>query len=249
MLDWFTWKGVDCTDYGIHALTQPNRVRPKERFESISIPGRSGALTQLEGDDVYDNITVSFLCIVHDDSRLDEINTYLSGKGKLSPANRPNGFFNGRLNSQIDYASIVRGNPHKNFSVAFDCEPFFYLSSGDVTTTYSKPKSGKNIVLNNPGNIWSAPLFTVYGTGDCDITFGTKTISLTDIGSVPNGYITVDCAAKVAYTGIPGSASTPVQLVGTHVSGLWPTIGTGSTNMVPTGSITKIQLTPRWRFL
>ena len=52
MMDWFEWNGVRCTQYGIHVLEQPPVTIPSERVAFTDVPGRSGSLTQLEGDDV-----------------------------------------------------------------------------------------------------------------------------------------------------------------------------------------------------
>ena len=57
MMDWFEWNGVRCTQYGIHVLEQPSITIPSERVTFTDVPGRSGSLTQLEGDDVYDDIS------------------------------------------------------------------------------------------------------------------------------------------------------------------------------------------------
>ena len=55
MNDWFEWNGVKCTDYGIYVTEQPPPTIPEERVTFTNIPGRSGSLTTLEGDYVYDN--------------------------------------------------------------------------------------------------------------------------------------------------------------------------------------------------
>ena len=64
MMDWFEWNGIRCTQYGIHVLEQPPVTIPSERVTFIAVPGRSGSLTQLEGDDVYDDMFAA-LGIVH----------------------------------------------------------------------------------------------------------------------------------------------------------------------------------------
>ena len=249
MLDWLIWKGVDCTEYGIHVLGQPSFAKPKERTETITIPGRSGALTKLEGDDVYDNLQLSCTCLIHNSERIGDIDAYLSGASQVEFATRPGGFYNARISNQIAYSKVLRGNPHMNFTIQFDCEPFFYLSVGNVAIPYYNPTSGTAIELYNPGNIWSEPLITVWGTGDIDLVFDSGELSLTSVNTTTYGYITIDSAAKVAYTGTHGSTDQPLALVGTHVSGTWPRINQGVTKFTPTGTARRIDLTPRWRCL
>ncbi len=57
--DWFSWNGVKCTEYGIHVLEQPPPTIPLERVSCTSVPGRPGSLTILEGEAVYDDMTLS----------------------------------------------------------------------------------------------------------------------------------------------------------------------------------------------
>ena len=71
MKDWFTWKGKRCTEYGIRVVRQPDIVRPQERITFTTVPGRSGSLTTLEGDDVYDDILLTVECVIRDLNRLD----------------------------------------------------------------------------------------------------------------------------------------------------------------------------------
>lgn len=61
------------TNYGIHVVQQPEIVRPAERATFNSVPGRSGTLTTLEGDDVYDDFILSVECSITDISRLTDI--------------------------------------------------------------------------------------------------------------------------------------------------------------------------------
>ena len=55
MNDWFEWNGVKCTDYGFYVTEQPPPTIPEERVTFTNIPGRSGSLTSLEGDFVYED--------------------------------------------------------------------------------------------------------------------------------------------------------------------------------------------------
>ena len=255
MLDWFTWNGVDCRDYGIHVLQQPTYFRAKERVENITIPGRSGALTRLEGDDVYDNQQLTCTCIIHnsEDNRVENINSWLRGNGKLVFATRQNGFFKGRLNSQLQYAQLVRGNPHLSFQLQFDCAPYFFLNSGETPMTYERPANLSDsrwiVSIENLGTVPSQPLIKVTGTGDGDIWCGTQEVSLLSVDTTKYGYVVLDSDAKVAYTGEIGSAVQPLEMVGTHVQGAWIELPTGTSQLILSSSITSIVLTPRWRCL
>ena len=70
MNDWFEWNGVRCTEYGVHVLEQPPLTMPSERATFTVVPGRSGSLTTLEGDDVYDDLVLTATCIIDDPARI-----------------------------------------------------------------------------------------------------------------------------------------------------------------------------------
>lgn len=55
---------LSCANFGMQVMQFPPIYRAKERVTEIQIPGRSGALTQLEGIDVYEATTRNCVCIV-----------------------------------------------------------------------------------------------------------------------------------------------------------------------------------------
>ena len=78
----------------------------------MDVPGRSGSLTVLEGDAVYDDLVLTAQCIVENTERYAEIAAYLKGSGKVTFANRPEGYYEARITNQIPFEKILRGNPH-----------------------------------------------------------------------------------------------------------------------------------------
>lgn len=240
--DWFEWNGIRCTNYGMHVLSPPSIVRPTERVEHQTIPGRAGTLTYIEADHVYDDSVLACTCIIDDteDSRIEKICGWLTGSGSIVFATRPSGFYKGRVSNQITFDKVVRGNPHVSFQVQFRCEPFFYLNSGLNTVTVSG--SGRSIT--NLGNVPSQPLLRVTGSGEGTIMCGGVAM-LVDLTGL--AYLMIDCEAKIAYKGASGTPGDPLILLGTRVSGDWLTIPTGSPNFSLTGGISSVVVTPRWR--
>lgn len=259
--DWFEWNGVRCTNYGMHALTMPSFIRPNERMEQVTIPGKAGALTLLEGDEVYDALALSTSCVIDDPygtdpnhpyatTPIEQICGWLKGAGTVKFANRREGYYKGRIANQISFDQAVRGNPHRLFSVQFQCDPFFYLDSGNTsfTITAESGASSTTQLINNPGNISSMPLLVVSGTGEGTIMCGGSTMIIDFAGdNSAIADIKLDCEAKIAYRGTAGSASDPLILYGTRVTGDWFKIPTGSSYFVISGGITSVVVTPRWR--
>ena len=171
MMDWFEWNGVRCTQYGIHVLEQPSITIPSERVTFTDVPGRSGSLTQLEGDDVYDDMVLTANCLIDAPSRIPEIAAWLRGSGTVTFANRRGGFYHARVVNQLPFEKILRGNPHRSFAINFRCKPFWYLS--DVE-----------------------PIITVYGYGEITLMVG---MTITELEITDK--ITLDTPLMEAYVG------------------------------------------------
>lgn len=99
MTDWFEWNGVRSTAYGIHVSEHPPITLPAERAAFTSVPGRSGSLTTLEGNDVYDDMILTATCWLSDPSQIANIAAWLRSSGpnvgfnKVTFANRQCGFY------------------------------------------------------------------------------------------------------------------------------------------------------------
>ena len=110
MNNYFIWNGKRSTEYGVFVSEQPPITFPEERSKQTTIPGRPGSLTTLEGDDVYEDLTLSAKCFIRDPAMIPNIGTWLKGGGKVTFANRPGGYYNARISNQIPFEKILRGN-------------------------------------------------------------------------------------------------------------------------------------------
>ena len=192
MNDWFEWNGVRSTEYGVHVLEQPVLTLPNERATFVDVPGRSGSLTVLEGESVYDDLVLTAQCIVENTERYEEIAAFLKGSGRVTFANRPEGYYEARIVNQIPFEKILRGNPHRSFAVNFRCKPFWYAES---VPTITVTKSGT--FVTNPGNIYAEPKITVVGSGSITLMVALTIIELEGIA----GNITLNSALQEAYSG------------------------------------------------
>ena len=232
MTDYFIWNGVDCRTKGIHVSELPPITIPLERSKQTNVPGRPGSLTQLEGDDVYDDMILTATCFIADPAQIPAIAAWLKGKGTVTFANRTGGRYNARIANQIPFEKVLRGNPHCSFAVNFRCYPFWYQENvSDVTITTSGG------TITNPGSVYSEPLITVYGSGNITLMVGTTIVELTDVSSS----IVLDCALKEAYKG--------TTLMNDHMSGDFPVLKPGLNAVSWSGNVTSIVISPRWRYL
>ena len=232
MKDYFIWNGVDCRTYGIHVSEQPPITLPAERSTQTNVPGRPGSLTTLEGDDVYDDLLLTATCFITDTGRIGDIGRWLKGGGTVVFANRPGGHYKARIANQIPFEKILRGNPHCSFSVNFRCYPFWYQDDvEDVTAT------APATVLNNPGSVYAEPVLTVYGDGDITLMIGQQIVELEGI----SGSIVIDSVLKEAYK--------DSDLQNDRMSGEFPVLLPGGNAISWTGDVSRIVVTPNWRYL
>ena len=230
--DWFEWNGVKCTAKGIHVLEQPPITVPAERVTYTNVPDRPGSMTTLEGEDVYDDMILTAQCIVADPTQIPVIAGWLKGSGTVTFANRPGGFYYARVTNQIPFEKILRGNPHRRFSVNFRCKPFWY-QAGVQNVTISTSGS----TITNPGTVYSEPVITVNGSGDITLMVGTKIIELTGITSS----ITIDSVLQEAYSGTSD--------MNAHMSGEFPVLKPGMNEIGWSGNVTSVVVQPNWRYL
>lgn len=230
--DWFEWNGVKCTAKGIHVLEQPPITVPAERVTYTNVPGRPGSMATVEGEDVYDDMILTAQCIVADPTQIPVIAGWLKGSGTVTFANRPGGFYHARVTNQIPFEKILRGNPHRSFSVNFRCKPFWYQAGvQNVTIT----TSGNTIT--NPGTVYSEPVMTVTGSGDITLMVGTKIIELTGI----TNSITIDSVLQEAYNGVTD--------MNAHMSGEFPILKPGMNAISWSGNVSSVVVQPNWRYL
>ena len=232
MKDWFEWNGIRCTSYYIRVSEQPPLTVPQERAAFTDVPGRSGSLTTLEGEDVYDDMVLTAECFLANPAMIPAVAGWLRGSGKVTFANRPGGFYYARVVNQIPFEKILRGNPHRRFAVNFRCKPFWYASNVPSVTI-----SQNGGTITNPGSVHSEPVITVYGAGDITLMVGQTILELTDISDS----ITLDSELLEAYQGL-----VPMN---DHVSGEFPVLKPGLTSVSWTGNVTRVVIAPNWRYL
>ncbi|MBQ6646991.1 MAG: hypothetical protein IJM56_09975, partial [Clostridia bacterium] len=64
MKDYIGFKGVNSKDVGLIVTEMPEITLPEERVTFTTIPGRSGTLTQREGEDVFNDVTLPVKCYI-----------------------------------------------------------------------------------------------------------------------------------------------------------------------------------------
>lgn len=237
---WFSFAGRKNTDadLDVRMISMPTRPHPARKGKLTDVPGVNGKLFQDEK--AYDRILVTVRVVAPDNDNIDNVNAWLDGEGNLIFGDEPERAYHARITKEFSRSNRMPRLRGQEFTITFDCEPFRYNANAAIDS--ERYYSGETIT--NPGTVASAPLLLVNGNGDGTLMIGSNTLIFNDL----KYYVYVDCESKIAYTG-GSSATDPMMLATQHVTGEWPEIQPGDSQVSFTGGITSVIITPRWRWL
>jgi len=224
----FIWKGKDSyEDFGIVINKLPHEVIPESDIEEIEIIGRDGTLTI--DNKAKKSYLLTIECTLIDFGKIEEIKTWLQGAGDLV-FNWKNDFkYEARLNSKVDIKQVL--SILGEFQIIWKVQP------------YKKSIRNDQIILNAPGTIYnpgsanSKPVIKVYGTGAITLTINSNIVNLTNV----SGYVTINSDLMDCYK--------DTILKNTDMNGEFPEFIKESNVISWTGTVTKIEITPNWRWL
>ena len=229
---WFKWNGTRSDAMGVILNAAPQIIKPEERVEHVTIPGRAGDLTVTEGDDIYQSYIQTVGIAVQYASQVPAVEAWLRGDGQLILSSQPGRQQTARVIGAVELQKHSRGLDWWEGDVQFYCSP---IKSDPDETTIEVTSSGTTIT--NPGNMTAFPLITITGSGAITISCGGKVLSIPECVS---GW-TVDSENEWILSG-----NTPQERA---CSGEFPTFAPGESTLAFTGSITKLTITPRWRYI
>lgn len=229
---WFLWNNR--YSYNMHVRSERAEIiRPEERVEHVTIPGRSGDLTLTEGEDIYNpyirTVPVSVVGLSH----MEEAERWLRGDGYVTFDSQPELKQKARIIGAVNFQKHSRNVDTWHGNVQFYCQPWKTLLEEEP---FDVTESGTEI--NNPGTVAAMPRIQITGSGTVSISIGNKTLV---IPACQTGW-TADCENKWIL-----NAGGEPQF--SAWSGKFPTMEPGSNYIRWTGNITKLTITPGWRFL
>lgn len=234
----FTWKCDKASSKGVIVSEYPPIIRPEQRLESVVIPGRSGEVYLRQEADTYNSYVKECICYLNPKAAgtdLAAVAGWLAGSGEVVFDNEPDYSYIARIAYQIPFEKILRGRPHQRFVVPFLVQPF----KKKATTEADIVVTVKSTTVNNVGTVPSRPKLKVEGSGNVTLMIGQTITVITGISTS----ITIDTDAGLAFDN-SGAINASAQ-----VSGDWPVLAVGNNNVTWTGTVSKITITPRWRYL
>ena len=192
----FTFGGVSTAAYGLVVEGSGDYSAPKRAVDSISVPGRNGAIIIDQGH--YENIEVEYNVVVNDATQSDfrdSIDAFRNaivaqlGYQRLEDTYHPGEYRMAAYAGGLDEDPAFHGKGAV-FKVKFDCKPQRWLTSGETAVEVD---SGDEIT--NPTLFEASPLLMVDGYGSLtvngydiklsDETFGAITLAT----SVESAYV------------------------------------------------------------
>ena len=229
---WFEWNGVKSTTKGIKLQEMPQIIRPEERIEHVTIPGRAGEVTLTEGEDIYNSYIQTIPLAIDSAADVSAAEKWLRGSGYVTFSGQSTLKQQARVINSVEFRKHSRNSSWWEGEVQFYCDPL-----KELITEAAVEVTSSGATVNNPGDTVSRPLITVAGSGDITITIGGKTIAIEGLTS---GW-KIDSDLQWILDG-----TTPQQGVYT---GEFPVFNPGNNTVAFTGSITKLTINGRWRYL
>lgn len=236
----FTFAGRDShVDFGIIVSSRPTIPSPKRRVSYIEVPGRDSSLRYDEG--TYDDITIAIECTVKGEKimeRLDGIKAWLlsAGESGLIFSFQPDRKYIAQVVNAIDFKQGFKIT--SQFVVVFNCRPFKYA----VNNTPVIIATGLGSTLINQGTVTSRPVIKIYCSGSGRFKINGAEVALSNITVQ---YITLDSELEEAYYIENGQMKNANNLM----AGEFPILSVGDNTITYTGGITKLEITPNWRWL
>ena len=225
----FIWKNKDSyLDFGIIINKRPPAIRAEKNVQEIEVPGRDGDLTVDDG--TYKPITFPFICTLLDTSNLDAVLSWLDGYSDLILSWQNDRSYKAKMINRIDITQSLK--TLGEFPLLFKAQPFGYSLNNSVITLTTSPSTLINIATKD-----SKPLIKVYGTGTIDLTINSKVIHLTSVVD----YVSIDAELMDTYK--------DTLLKNSDMYGDFPVLVVGDNVISWTGTVTKIEITPNWRWL
>lgn len=231
MEDYFIINGNCSLDYGIVIKELPSISLPKKRIEEVTVLGRDGTLTVSDGTFEPTNKTCK---VYYNGENPDELITFLRD-GEVIFSNFPDRFYNMQIVSEMPIDEIFKNIEYGDwyeFSIIFRCQPFGYS-----TDNYEMIINDKNTCIYNYATYYSQPIITVFGSGDINILIDEQQITLKGV----EDYITIDSAKMRSYKELENQNSKKI--------GNFPILKVGENNISWDGNVTKIVITPNFRWL
>lgn len=209
------------------------RPSTNANYETINIPGRRGSLNILQNYNDNDiTITFGFKNPENFTRKKSDILSWINNKKcmELIISDDETIFY---IVNKVS-TSGFDGNNIKNFKSTFSIEPFTFFTEGKEM----KEIHEATILYNEKANQESELYLKIYATGDVTLNINNQTLILKGI----NEFIEVDSKLKNCYKNVNGV----ITNCNNQMYSPFPVLEVGENNINWSGSVSKIEIIPRW---
>lgn len=233
---YFIWKNVDCRSLGVKLSGPLPIIRPEERVVHVQIPGRSGDLTELEEENIFNSYIQTASILVHCAYNVRNIYNWLKGSGFVTFSGEPDRKQAARIIGAITLTKHSYNLDWYEGEVQFYCQPLKQLlTEAPVVIT----SSGSTVM--NGGDVISRPAITAKASAtSMTVTIGGKSITISGL-TINNEYVIDSDIMEVSNTA-------RTALYTANSLGDFPMLNPGS-NIVTGSGWSKLTIDRRERFL
>lgn len=227
------WKNKSSKEIeGLIITNTPPIIKPKMKINKIEIDGRDGDIIEKIG---YESYTKNVGIGLTRNFDIDEIIKYFTGDGELILSDEPNKVYMASIYDDVDYERLLQ---MRKATIKFHVQPFKYLKdeskvSLDITTETS-------VEVENKGLEVSKPIFTIEGSGTIEIAVNGVNIFKY---AFPSG------ESKVTINSLEEEAYLDGVYKNRNMLGEFPKLEVGKNIISWTGTLSKIEIEPKSRWL
>jgi predicted phage tail component-like protein len=227
------WKNINSdTIRGLIVTELPPITKPKMKTDITEVDGRDGDIIDELG---YQSYTKTIKIGLSRNYDVDAIMKYFTGAGELITSDEPDKIYNSTIIDKIDYEKLIR---FKKANVKFYTQPFKYLKNeANVELDIVNETS---VEVENKGLEIAKPVITLRGSGTIEILVNNVGI-LTYTFPDNENEVVIDSLKEEAYlNGVYKNR---------NMLGEFPKLEVGLNTISWTGSLTKIIIEPKSRWL
>lgn len=221
--------GISLSDYNAFSFGCSILNKPDRDITSVSVPGRDGDLTFDNGR--YKNVIRSYQIQVVGTDNIHNLESALIekvGYQRLEDEYDPEMYMIARMSNAPSVSSWV--GEAASIRLTFDRKPQRFYKSGEKAISFTANGSIRNTTIHS-----AKPLVRVYGTGT--VSIGEKSIQILSV----NQYVDIDCELQDAYKE-GANCNNNIRLLSGDFFSLEP----GANGVQISGSVSKVEITPRW---
>ena len=240
---YFIWNGKDCRSMGIIMRGPAAIIRAEERISHVTIPGRSGDLTETEGENIYNPYIQTVSISVRGGFRVRDVYKWLRGDGYVTFSGEPDRRQKARVIGAITLNKISRNLDNWAGEVQFYCQPLKEIIHPEAAITVTS----SGAAIRNNGDVICRPMYKITASGSSisltatgNGTPGDNTIAVTGLAS--GDIIWIDSDTMEVWN------EDKTELLTVNSEGNFPVLAPGKNTITGTGW-SRIDIEKRERYL